>query len=480
MIKKTKKTFGPSSEKQKLVLIENEVDICLTGGGAGSGKSYLSLLKAAKLVEDPAARVMVIRKSYPQLKDLISTSKQIFPYFGGVFKTQAKTWMFPNGSEIDFKAMPKDLYEVQGWERTTYIIDEAAEFQLEDILAVLSRLRSATYKGKKSLLLTCNPSKTSYLLDFVQFSLDQEGVPLPGTEDRVRYFVVQNNHVKWGDSAEELYEKYGAGLKLGTEFVPMKFKFIPMLCYDNKVLMKADPGYVGRLLSQPRVNQLRLLHGSWYAAVEGSSMVTEDMFEIVDHPPINPISKIFGWDLAASVPNEANSFKCDWTAGVLMSKDVYGNFYIEDVVRFQKQIDGVLKGIKDTAWETGLDVTHVIPCDPGQAGKVANKFYITFLAENGISTRIEGSNPHANKATRFGPFASVAANGAVKIVKGDWNRAWFDEVCYFTGKKGETDDQADATSSAFNQLARQVIIPSFALPGNMTKPSLLATIQNIR
>ena len=474
-VKIKRPNFGPSSEKQKLVLLENEVDIHLTGGGAGSGKSFLSLLKAAKLVEDPAAKVMVLRLSYPMLKDLISASKQIYPHFGGIYKAQARAWVFPNGAEIDFKAMPKDLLEVQGWERTTYIVDEAAEFKLDDILAIFSRLRSATYKGKMSMLLTCNPNKTSYLLDFVQFSLDQEGIPLPGTENKTRYFCVQNSHVKWANSAEELYEKYGNGLKLGVEFVPMKFKFTPMLCYDNKVLMKADPGYPGRLLSQPRVNQLRLLYGSWYAAVEGSSMVTEDMFEIVDHPPINPIAKIRGWDMAASIPNESNNFKCDWTAGVLMSKDMYGNFYIENVARDQKQIDGVLKLIKDTAWDDGLDIRQVIPCDPGQAGKVANRFYVTFLAEHGVSTKIEASNPHANKATRFGPFASVAANGAIKIVRGDWNRAYLDEICYFTGKKGDTDDQADATSSAFNQLARQTIIPTFSM-GVHTNPSPVPTI----
>lgn len=474
MAKKPK--FGPSSEKQRLVLTENEVDICLTGGGAGSGKSFLALLKAAGLcMADPAAKVMILRLSYPMLKDLISASKQIYPYFGGEYKTQARTWVFPNGTEIDFKAMPRDLYEVQGWERTTYIVDEAAEFKLEDILAILSRLRSATYKGKQSLLLTCNPSKSSYLLDWVQFSLDQEGVPLPGTEHRVRYFVVQNSHVKWADSPEELYEKYGNGLKLGVEFVPLKFKFIPMLCYDNKVLMKADPGYPGRLLSQPRVNQLRLLYGSWYAAIEGSSMVTEDMFEIVDHPPINPVAKVRGWDLAASVPNEANNFKCDHTAGVLLSKDAFGNFYIEDVVKFQRQIDGVLKGIRDTAWQDGLDVRQIIPCDPGQAGKVANKFYINFLAENGISSYVEAANPHANKVTRFGPFASVAANGSIKLVRGDWNRAWLDEVCFFTGKKGETDDQTDATSTAFNRVAKQVTMPTFAIP-SLTMASPVPTI----
>ena len=418
---------------------------------------------------------MIIRLSYPQLKDLIAASKAIYPHFGAVYKSQAKTWIFPNGAEVDFKAMPKDLYEVQGWERTSYICDEAAEFQLQDILAILTRLRSATYKGKKQLLLTCNPSKSSYLLDFVKFSLDEEGIPLPGTEYRTRYFVVQNSKVRWADSAEELYENFGKGYKLGSEFVPLKFKFIPMLCYDNPVLLKADPGYVGRLLSQPRVNQLRLLNGSWYASVEGSSQVSEDMFEIVDFPPTNPISKFRGWDLAASIPNEANNFKCDWTAGVLMSKDANGTFYIEDVNHFQKQIDGVLQEIVTTAKHDGLDITQVIPADPGQAGKVANKFYISHFASFGITTAIDNVNATANKSTRFGPFASVAATGGVKLVRGDWNREWLDEVCFFTGERKNTDDQVDATSTAFNRLAQTVVIPPMRIPVP-TKNNTLPTI----
>lgn len=468
--------FRPSSIKQQLVLLEDKVDIHLTGGGAGSGKSFLSLLKAVAWIEDPAAKVMVLRQSYPQLKDLISASKQIYPHFGGVYKAQPKTWEFPNGSEIDFKAMPKDLYEVQGWERTNFIVDEAAEFELEDILAILSRLRSAKYKGKKSILMTCNPSKSSFLLDFVQFSLDGEGVPLEGTEHITRYFVVQNSTVKWADSEEELYEKYGAGLKLGTEFIPMAFKFTPMLCYDNKVLMKRDPSYVGRLLSQPRVNQLRLLRGSWYASVEGSAMVSEDMFEIVDNPPVNVVARVRGWDLAASIPNEANGHRCDWTAGVKMSKDRAGNFYIEDVVKFQRQIDGVLNGIRETALHDGLDVPQVLPCDPGQAGKVASKFYASFLAAHGISTVGDGVNPHSSKIVRFSPFASVAAHKSIKIVRGEWNRAWLDEVCFFTGERKNHDDQVDATSSAFNRVARTTIIPSFHVP-DLSSESVIPSLK---
>jgi predicted phage terminase large subunit-like protein len=478
-VKEKRKIFAPSSIKQQLVLQENNVDILLTGGGAGSGKSFLLLLKAVHAaINDPAAKIMILRLTYPMLKDLISASKQIFPHFGGVYKTQARTWIFPNSSEIDFKAMPKDLYEVQGWERTTYVCDEAAEFQKSDILALMTRLRSTTYKGKLAIWLSCNPSKTSWLREVVDYSLDFEGVPLAGTEYKTRHFVVQNSDFKWADSEDELYEKYGQGLKKGVEFVGMKFKFIPMLCTDNMVLMKQDPAYVGRLLATSRVNMLRLLRGSWEAAIEGSTVVTEDLFEIVDHPPINPKCKYIGWDLASSIPNEANQFRADYTVGVLASKDEFGNFYIEDVVRFQRQIDGVLTGIKDFAWKSGLDVLNILPSDPGQAGKVASRFYTTHLAGFGVGTRVENSNPHSNKLTRFQPFASLAHNNLIKIVRGSWNKDYLDELCTFTGERSSGnvhDDQCDATSTVINQLARTQTIPTFVVP-SLTKSSPVPTI----
>lgn len=442
---------------------------------AGSGKSFLSLLKAAGMISDPAAKVMILRLSYPMLKDLISASKQIYPYFGGVFKHQARTWVFPNGAEIDFKAMPKDHFEVQGWERTTYICDEAAEFQKEDILALMGRLRSTTYKGKKMIILTCNPSKNSWLMPVVEYSLDEEGIPRAGTEHRIRYFVVQNNHFKWADSEEELYEKYGNGLKKGTEFVPLTMRFIPMLCTDNLVLMKQDPSYVGRLLAAPRVNMLRLLKGSWYAELAGSTYVTEDMFEIVDHPPIEPLSRIRAWDLASSVPNEKNGHKCDWSAGVLMSRDKMGNYYIEDLVTFQKQIDGVITEIKNTAWRDGLDVIQILPTDPGAAGKIASRFMVSTLAEYGVSSRLEALNTHSGKGIRFQPFASVAATKCIKLVRGEWNRRWLDDVCSFTGEKHGVDDIADATSSAFNYLCKRVEIPTFSIP-SLTQSSPIPRI----
>jgi len=106
--------YGPCSEKQRKVLTENTVDILIQGGSAGSGKSHLALLKALGDCQDPAARVLIVRLTYPQLMQpggLIDSSKQLYRPFGAVWKAQQKEWQFKNGATITFKAMPDDLSE---------------------------------------------------------------------------------------------------------------------------------------------------------------------------------------------------------------------------------------------------------------------------------------------------------------------------------------------------------------------------------
>ena len=48
------------------------------------------------------------------------------------------------------------------------------------------------------------------------------------------------------------------------------------------------------------------------------------------------------WDLGSSEVSEANK-NPDFTAGVLMSRDKLGNYYIEDVYRMQKHLMLFLK-----------------------------------------------------------------------------------------------------------------------------------------
>jgi predicted phage terminase large subunit-like protein len=468
--------FQPCSLKQQLILLDETTDILLCGGGAGGGKSHTCLTKALKYINDPAARVLIVRRSYPMLKlpgGLIDESKGIYPHFGGEYKIQASTWIFPNGATIQFAPIPDKIGEWQGLQATNILVDEAAEFTQDEILFLIGRLRGAKYKGHLDVTMTCNPSRASFLFDWVKYSLDEAtGVPKEGTENIIRYFINVDGKMYWEDSIDALWEKHGKELGMvrhhadpkKINFHPKSFRFIPLTIYDNPILLKNNPGYLANLLSQPRVNQLRFLHGSWTAKAEGSGFFRREWVEFVDHPPVNPVARVRSWDLAASIPSETNP-NPDWTAGVKMSRDKYGIYYIEDVQRFRKLTDGVLKEVIDTAHDDGADDTTVtIPKDPGAGGKTANTFFLRTLAENGIPARSVVVSGHSGKIQRFLPFCTLAESGCVRVVRGDWNEVWLAELEDFVGDRNQKDDQVDGTADAFNTLSKQIQLPTFAVP----------------
>jgi predicted phage terminase large subunit-like protein len=247
--------------------------------------------------------------------------------------------------------------------------------------------------------------------------------------------------------------------------MPKSFRFLPTGVFDNPYLLPPrNTSYLANLLAQPYVNQLKYLHGSWTAKESGSGYFKREWTPIVDRSPINPIARVRSWDFASTLPSVAVP-NPDWTAGVKMSRDKYGIYYVEDVVRLRDRTDKVLKAVIDTAIADGVDECSVtIPKDPGAAGSTANSFYIRTLAENGIVARSCTISGHNSKVTKFQPFAALCESGSVRVVKGDWNEAFFLELEQFSGSRTEKNDQVDAVSDCFSTLAKQIQLPTFAVP----------------
>lgn len=474
--------LGPCSLKQQMVLQDMDTDLLCVGGGNGGGKSHMALMKALKYVEDPAAVVLIVRLSYPLLKSaggLVSESKHLYSRFGAVWKEQKLEWHWPNGALIKFYAMPQDLTELQGQQYSNIIVDEGAEFKLADILALRARLRAVRYKGKLNMMITCNPSRSSWLFDFVSYSLDEEGVPKAGTENVTRWFVILQGKIYWGNSIEELFERHGAGYVLGETFRPLSFRFIPMDIYSNPVLLKNNPAYLADLMAQSRVNQLRFLKGSWTAVSEGSSYIRREWFNFAPCPPTNVTHRGRGWDTAASVPTESNP-RCDATAGVLMSRTREGHYYIEHCNTFRKLTDGVLKEIADTAAHDGKQHPIVLERDNGAGGKIANTYFVRYLSEQGCIVHSVQMSGHSSKISRILPFAQMVESGGVYIVRyGDsrdeWIEPYLTELEGFCGNRNDHDDMVDATGCIFNFICKSTTLPTFTIP-SLTQSSPIPTI----
>lgn len=146
------------------------------------------------------------------------------------------------------------------------------------------------------------------------------------------------------------------------------------------------------------------------------------------------------WDVAATHAGG------DATVGVLMALH-QGRCTVADVVRGQWGPDERDAAILATAARDGKRVAQVLPQDPGAAGKAQAQAFVRLLAGYSVRTVRESGD----KVVRADPFASQWNAGTIAVVRGAWNRAFLDELLAFP--YGQHDDQVDAASGAFAELA---------------------------
>jgi len=232
--------------------------------------------------------------------------------------------------------------------------------------------------------------------------------------------------------------------------------FVPALIHENPHLRRAE--YEANIKRGDSIRGAQMLTGNWDIRPKGDLFDSEN-FEIVDALPAG-LHFARGWDTAgtkvADDASEAEKKKADWTVGVLLGEDKNGIVYIADVVRKQTDALGVDELVAHTA---EMDVTthgkgratHIIQQEPGDAGK-AYAEHFTRGPLRGHLYEIEHLS--GSKYVRALPMSSHAKAGNIKVLRGKWNKEFFDElnVAGPNDKLYDHDDQWDAASSAFNWL----------------------------
>jgi len=375
------------------------------------------------------------------------------------YKSMENKFVFSSGAEIYLRHFEhlKDKDNWQGMEISEALIDECVQYEEEMFMYILSRLRNPSCpEVKPRVRCTMNPDSSSWVKKWISWWLDEEGYPIEERCGQIRYFVRRDNTNYYADTPEELMEQF----KVKRELV-MSFTFINATCYDNPVLMENQPEYVGWLEALGRVEKARLLWGNWNVSAEGTGYWKKEWCEIIPLPPVNITKKVRAWDISGSVPSELMPDP-DWTVGTLISKDKYGNYYVEDVVRFRARHGEVFQRILETARQDGDDVLIVVPQDPGSAGKQYASTLVRDLAEHGFYAKSKHTSK--SKVQRFAPFCAACESGNVKIVAGEWNDAFIQELEGFDGSRRVHDDIVDTCGDGFSMLATGISIPTFSLP----------------
>lgn len=215
----------------------------LYGGAAGGGKSDALVIEALRQVHIPHYKALILRKTYPQLAELIDKTlnyyPQIFPK--ARYNGSAHTWTFPSGAKIIFGSMQyaKDRIKYQGQAYDFVAFDELTHFTLEEYSYLFSRCRPNGPGTRCYVRATANPGGVGH--GWVKERFVTAAPPMQTIWESV----------DWKDPGGKKHKAWQSRI------------FVPSSVFDNPALLQNDPEYIHRLASMPEAEKNALLYGDW-------------------------------------------------------------------------------------------------------------------------------------------------------------------------------------------------------------------------
>ena len=269
--------FRPNEGPQTDFLAASETDV-LYGGAAGGGKSYAMLVDPLRFAHRGAHRALILRRSMPELRELIDKSRELYPkaFPGCKYKEVEKLWNFPSGAKIEFGFLERDadVYRYQGqaysWIGFDEITHQATEFSWNYLA---SRLRTTDPEIIPYMRCTANPG----------------GVGAHWVKKRYIDPSPPNESFKGADG-------------LSRKFIPARLDDNPYLANDGR--------YEQMLKALPPTQRKQLLEGDWEVA-EGAAFTEFDRHLHVIEPFDIPIH----WERIKGIDyGYASESACIWGA----------------------------------------------------------------------------------------------------------------------------------------------------------------------
>jgi hypothetical protein len=242
--------FQPNPGPQTDFLSAPEQEV-LYGGAAGGGKSYAMLADPVRYFNNSKARMLLVRRTTEELRELVAVSKELYPRAipGIKFLERDKTWVAPSGASLWLSYLDRedDVSRYQGQAYTWIGFDELTQWPTPYAWDYMrTRLRTSKDSGLKLYQrATTNPGGPGHQWVKKMF-VDPAA---PGTPFWAKDL----------DSGEVITWPRGHSLE-GQPL--LKRRFIPATLHDNPYL--ADDGmYEANLLSMPEHLRKQLLEGNW-------------------------------------------------------------------------------------------------------------------------------------------------------------------------------------------------------------------------
>ena len=267
--------FAPNEGPQTEFLAAAETDV-LYGGAAGGGKSYAMLVDPLRYAHRAAHRALIIRRSMPELRELIDKSRELYPkaFPGCKYREVEKLWNFPSGAKIEFGFLERDadVYRYQGQAYSWIGFDEITHLPTEFSWNYLaSRLRTTDSEITPYMRCTANPGG-------------------------VGAHWVKNRYIEPAEPDQSFVGKDG----LTRKFIPARLEDNPFLATDGR--------YEQMLKALPPTQRKQLLEGNWDVN-EGAAFTEFSMEEHVIPPFQIPIH----WDRVKGIDyGYASESACIW------------------------------------------------------------------------------------------------------------------------------------------------------------------------
>ena len=269
--------FRPNDGPQTDFLAASETDV-LYGGAAGGGKSYAMLVDPLRFAHRAAHRALILRRSMPELRELIDKSRELYPkaFPGCKYKEVEKLWNFPSGAKIEFGFLERDadVYRYQGqaysWIGFDEITHQATEFSWNYLA---SRLRTTDPEIIPYMRCTANPGG-------------------------VGAHWVKKRYI----DPSPPYESFKGVDGLSRKFIPARLDDNPYLANDGR--------YEQMLKALPPTQRRQLLEGDWEVA-EGAAFTEFDRHLHV----IDPFEIPLHWERTKGIDyGYASESACVWGA----------------------------------------------------------------------------------------------------------------------------------------------------------------------
>lgn len=457
-------TPGPQTDFLATTVFES-----LYGGQAGGGKTDALVMRALRGIEHPNYNAIIFRRTFPELiGQVIPKSWEWYPKLGATYNKVDHVWTFPSGARIHFGHLQHadDVHRYQGWEFQDVAFDELTTFLESQYRYLIGRIRSA-HGIRGAVAGATNPGGEGHEWVLRRWEPwlrardpDYKGPRArPGepmwfvSKDEGRVYVSEPEareiNDRWNAASPEV--RVGMPRALQTVFVPARLT-------DNPHLLDNDPEYAARLADNDAHTKRQLLEGDWLSKPSKRDFFQREWFPVVDAPPVGRIVWCRWWDRAATEKKEKND--PDFTAHVKMGRCEDGSFIIADAEEFREKPAVVASRLEEQAKVDGKGVMVRGAKDPGSAGEFEAASYVRALA----GYDVEFMRETGDKADRARPVSSQAKALNIKVLRGHWNRAFFDRIEQFPIGH---DDMVDAMSGAFSVLNSDAVFARVNFKGAM-------------